>query len=156
MLLRHLFSILALPVMVIIILPIMLVSFFTYVPFWGFPSHSAMFLLVVGVILIVLGVILLYSTILAFIRKGDGTIAPWDSTRRLAVTGFYSHVRNPMHIGVFLILIGESVVAGSISLTIWTWLFIIGNLIYIPIIEEQKLEERFGGEYLIYKKNVPM
>ena len=30
-----------------------------------------------------------------------------------------------------------------------------GNLIYIPLIEEKKLTERFGNEYLIYKKNVP-
>ena len=155
MLLRHLASILALPVTVIIILPVLLVSLFSYVPLWGFPFHAAMFLLVAGMVLIGLGAILLYSTILDFIRKGDGTVAPWDPTRNLIVTGFYSRVRNPMHIGVFLILIGENFIVGSISLTIWTWLFIFGNLIYIPIIEEQKLAERFGDKYLIYKKNVP-
>jgi protein-S-isoprenylcysteine O-methyltransferase Ste14 len=28
-------------------------------------------------------------------------------------------------------------------------------LIYVPLIEESKLAERFGDEYLVYKENVP-
>jgi len=155
MLLRHLASIVALPVTVLIVLPITLVSLFSNVPFWGFPYHAAMFLLVAGILLIGLGFILLISTISLFIKKGDGTIAPWNPTKNLIVTGFYSHVRNPMHIGVFLILTGESIIVGSVPLLLWTLLFIVGNLIYIPLIEEQKLAKRFEDEYLIYKRNVP-
>jgi protein-S-isoprenylcysteine O-methyltransferase Ste14 len=61
-----------------------------------------------------------------------------------------------MHIGVFLILTGESIIVGSVALIIWTVLFILGNLLYVPLVEEPKLAERFGEGYLIYKKNVPM
>jgi protein-S-isoprenylcysteine O-methyltransferase Ste14 len=60
-----------------------------------------------------------------------------------------------MHIGVFAILTGESITIGSAAVTIWTLLFILGNLLYIPLVEENKLAERFGKVYLIYKKNVP-
>jgi protein-S-isoprenylcysteine O-methyltransferase Ste14 len=60
-----------------------------------------------------------------------------------------------MHIGVFLILIGESILVGSLPLTLWTLLFIASNLVYVPLVEEQKLQERFGIEYTVYKKNVP-
>jgi len=155
MLLRHLASILALPVTVIIILTVMLVSLFSYVPLWSFPFHAAMLLLVAGMVSIGLGAILLCSIILTFIKKGDGAIAPWNLTRKLIINGFYSHVRNPMLIGVFLIPIGESILVGSLPITLWTLLFIAGNLIYIPLIEERKLAERFADEYLIYKRNVP-
>lgn len=157
MLLRHVISILALPVAVTLILPIALVSSLPYTPSWGVPYPAAAMLLVVaGVILMSLGFILLYSTISLFIKRGNGTIAPWDPTKNLIVTGIYAHVRNPMHIGVFLILTGESITVGSTALAIWTLLFILSNLLYVPLVEEQKLAERFGDQYLMYKKNVPM
>jgi protein-S-isoprenylcysteine O-methyltransferase Ste14 len=155
MLLKHLASILALPATVICFLPIALVSLFPYIPFWGTPYHAAMFLLVAGIGFSGLGFFLLYSTISLFIKRGNGTIAPQNPPKKLMVIGIYAHVRNPMHIGVFLILIGESFVVGSIALTFWTLLFIVGNLLYLPLIEERKLAERFGGKYLIYKKHVP-
>ena len=155
MMLRYLTSIVALPVTVIIILPIVLVSLFPHIPFWDVPYHAGIFLLVAGVALTGLGFILLYSAISLFIKRGNGTIAPRDPPKKLIVIGIYAHVRNPMHIGVFLILTGESIAIGSIALTFWTLLFIVGNLLYVPLIEERKLAERFGGEYLIYKKHVP-
>jgi protein-S-isoprenylcysteine O-methyltransferase Ste14 len=155
MLLRHLASILALPVTVICILPVVLVSLFPYVPFWGAPYYAAMLLLVSGIVFSGLGFFLLYSTISLFIKRGNGTIAPWDPPKKLIVIGIHAHVRNPMHIGVFLILTGESIVIGSVALTVWTLFFVVGNLLYVPLVEERKLAERFGGEYLIYKKRVP-
>jgi protein-S-isoprenylcysteine O-methyltransferase Ste14 len=156
MLLRHLANILALPVTVIIILPIVLVSLFPYAPFWSVPYGATMFLLAAAIVLTGLGLTFLYSTISLFIKMGKGTIAPWDPPKKLIVSGIYAHVRNPMHIGVFLILTGESIPLGSAALAIWTLLFIVGNLLYVPLVEEPKLAERFGEEYLIYKKNVPM
>jgi protein-S-isoprenylcysteine O-methyltransferase Ste14 len=155
MLLRHLTSIGALPLTVILILPIALVSLFPYILFWGVPYHAAMFLFVAGVVLTGLGFILLYSTISFFVKREKGTIAPWDPPKKLIVTGIYAHIRNPMHTGVFLILTGESITLGSAALSIWTLLFIIGNLLYVPLVEEPKLAERFGDQYLIYKNNVP-
>jgi protein-S-isoprenylcysteine O-methyltransferase Ste14 len=155
MLLKNLAIILALPATVICFLPIALVSLFPYVPFWGTPYYATIFLLAAGIGFSGLGFFLLYSTISLFIKRGNGTIAPRDPPKKLIVIGIYAHVRNPMHIGVFLILTGESIVIGSIALTFWTLLFIVGNLLYVPLIEERKLAERFGGEYLIYKKHVP-
>jgi protein-S-isoprenylcysteine O-methyltransferase Ste14 len=155
MLLKQLASIVALPVTVTTLLPILLLSSVPYLLFEGVSHHAAMLLLAAGIVLIGLGLILLYSTISIFIKKGGGTIAPWNPTKNFIVTGFYSQVRNPMLIGVFLILTGESIIVGSIPLIIWTFLFIIGNLLYVPLVEEQQLAERFGDKYTIYKKNVP-
>jgi hypothetical protein len=36
--------------------------------------------------------------------------------------------------------------AGSIPLITWTLLFIMGNLLYVPLVEEKQPAERFGGE----------
>ncbi len=155
MLSKHIASIFALPISVIIVIPTLLVCVFPFVIVWDNQYIEAISLLIAGMFLICSGFYLLYSTITLFIKKGDGTIAPWNPTRKLLITGFYSHVRNPMHIGVFLILTGESIVIGSIPLILWGLLFFIGNLIYVPVIEEQRLEEEFGDEYLIYKRNVP-
>lgn len=155
MLLRHLASILALPVIVILVIPFLLVTLFPFVLLWGVHYNTAIALFIVAIFFIGLGFILLFSTISLFVKKGEGTIAPWKPAGKLIITGFYSHVRNPMHIGVFLIITGESIMSGSISLIIWTSLFIIGNLIYVPAIEEKKLAERFGDVYVIYKRSVP-
>jgi protein-S-isoprenylcysteine O-methyltransferase Ste14 len=155
MLLRHLASIIALPVTVIAIIPIALVRLFPYAPLWDVPCTAKIFLLIAGIVTTGLGFFLLCSTILLFIKKGNSTIAPWDPSKKLIIAGIYAHVRNPMHIGVFATLTGESIIIGSAAVTIWTMLFIIGNLLYVPLVEERKLAERFGKEYLIYKKNVP-
>jgi hypothetical protein len=57
--------------------------------------------------------------------------------------------------GVFLVFTGESVMVGSIALAVWTLVFVVGNLLYIPLVEEPQLAERFGDTYVVYKHNVP-
>jgi protein-S-isoprenylcysteine O-methyltransferase Ste14 len=153
--LRHLISITTLPVTVIIVIPIALVNLLYHEPFWRFHSLFQLLLVMIGLFLMSAGVVLLSSSISLFIKRGNGTIAPWNPTSKLIVSGVYGHVRNPMITGVTLSLIGESILLGSIPVTIWTLLFVLTNLIYVPLIEESKLAERFGDEYLVYKENVP-
>jgi protein-S-isoprenylcysteine O-methyltransferase Ste14 len=155
MLLRHLISITSLPVTVTIIIPAVIASLFLRENFWGLNSLALLLLLIVGLLLIGAGLILFYLTISLFITMGNGTIAPWSPTSKLIVGGVYGNVRNPMITCVFLVLTGESIILGSIPVAIWTILFILANLIFIPLIEEPELAERFGDEYLIYKENVP-
>jgi protein-S-isoprenylcysteine O-methyltransferase Ste14 len=110
---------------------------------------------VVGVALICLGLILVVRTISLFVTIGQGTLAPWDATRKLVVYGVYRHVRNPMIGGVFCILLGESLTLGSSALLGWFLLFFLGNLIYIPLIEEPGLQRRFSEAYERYGEHVP-
>jgi protein-S-isoprenylcysteine O-methyltransferase Ste14 len=155
MLKKHLMTILELPVTVIFIVPIMLVSGFHYVPFWGLVSVTAAVLLFTGMLFVGSGLILLLSTISLFISRGEGTIAPWVPTNKLVTTGVYAYVRNHMITGVFFFLIGETILIGSFPLTIYATAFILANLLYIPLVEERKLEKRFGKEYLTYKNKTP-
>jgi protein-S-isoprenylcysteine O-methyltransferase Ste14 len=58
--------------------------------------------------------------------------------------------------GVLSMLIGETVFFGSWSLLIWTLIFGAGNTLYFRLLEEPGLVRRFGEDYLVYRRNVPM
>jgi protein-S-isoprenylcysteine O-methyltransferase Ste14 len=90
-----------------------------------------------------------------FARVGEGTLAPWDPTRKLVVRGPYRHVRNPMITGVLAILLGEAALFGSWPLLVWAFGFFALNAIYMPLVEEPGLVRRFGDDYVRYRRNVP-
>ncbi|HEV8282745.1 MAG TPA: isoprenylcysteine carboxylmethyltransferase family protein [Chitinophagaceae bacterium] len=110
--------------------------------------------LVFGLILILFGLIVMALTITSFIRIGKGTLAPWSPTKKLVITGLYRYVRNPMILGVFIVLLGEALSLWSKNILIWAGCFFIINTIYFIISEEPGLEKRFGDEYNEYKKHV--
>jgi protein-S-isoprenylcysteine O-methyltransferase Ste14 len=89
------------------------------------------------------------------LRYGEGTPAPWEPTRKLVLHGPYRCVRNPMMIGVMLILLAEALLLQSWGIAIWLAVFLLLNLIYLPQVEEKGLEHRFGEAYREYKANVP-
>jgi protein-S-isoprenylcysteine O-methyltransferase Ste14 len=98
---------------------------------------------------------LLRATISRFDAEGDGTLAPWDPTRKLVVSGPYRHVRNPMISGVVFSLLGEALLLRSPAVGCWGALFFLVNAVYFPISEEPGLEKRFGEDYRRYKRAVP-
>jgi protein-S-isoprenylcysteine O-methyltransferase Ste14 len=101
------------------------------------------------------GLVLSVWTTILFVKLGKGTPAPWDPPKKLIIQGPYHYVRNPMITGVVLILSAEALLLKSWPIAIWVTLFLIGNAIYFPPVEEKGLEKRFGNEYRNYKANVP-
>ena len=72
----------------------------------------------------------------------------------LVTIGIFAHVRHPMYLGYILAYLGG--IVGTMSLlSIIPWLLIIHLYNKIANYEEQKLEQRFGKEYLEYKRKVP-
>lgn len=122
---------------------------------WERIPLSRVVLPVVGALLAVVGLVLMVSTIRLFAVAGQGTLAPWDPTQRLVVRGIYGHVRNPMISGVIFVLSGEAVGFGSLPVLGWCAVFIVGNAVYMPLVEEPGLVKRFGEEYDEYRRNVP-
>lgn len=143
--LRHLVSF-VLPVTVVIIVPITIEDDFQLTFLWS---------TILGSSFICFGLIIMILTIRMFILIGKGTLAPWDPTRKLVTCSLYGHVRNPMILGVFIILVGEAVLFTSLSITVWAIAFVIINTVYFIFSEEPGLEQRFGSEYIEYKSNVP-
>lgn len=156
MIVRHLVAILLLPFTVTIVIPVVIVSSSGITSGgWSLPSPLNLVPTIAGVLVIALGLVLIYQTVRMFMTIGQGTIAPWDATRKLIVQGVYRYVRNPMISGVIAILLGESLVLGSVPLLLWFAFAVVVNAIYIPFVEEPGLEDRFGDEYRLYKANVP-
>jgi protein-S-isoprenylcysteine O-methyltransferase Ste14 len=122
---------------------------------WQSVPAARIILPVVGAICICLGLVLMIATIRLFATVGKGTLAPWEPPQRLVVRGVYRHVRNPMISGVLSVLLGESVLTASMPLFRWFLIFAVINAIYIPLLEEPMLVNRFGDEYRTYKRNVP-
>jgi protein-S-isoprenylcysteine O-methyltransferase Ste14 len=153
---RRVLAALVLPVSMTIIIPaiILYMSNSTLVG-WGLPFPLSLVPTAVGLLLIVGGVLLIVRTVSMFRSIGQGTLAPWDATRRLVVVGVYRYVRNPMISGVFAVILGESILFGSPPLVVFSLLFAVTNLIYIPLSEEPGLHKRFGAEYAEYSRNVP-
>lgn len=118
-------------------------------------SAKEILILIAGIAVVSIGVLLLASTIKWFITIGRGTLAPWNPTQKLVVIGSYRYVRNPMIIGVSLILAGEALLFSSYYLLIWLIVFFLINHTYFVLVEEPGLAKRFGKEYEIYKQNVP-
>ena len=71
----------------------------------------------------------------------------------LATTGVFGRVRHPMYLGTHLFYLGLAIASLSLaSIVMWVIIFAFYNT--LANYEERKLEERFGDEYLEYKKNV--
>lgn len=150
---KHLRAVLLLPVVATVVIPYLL----SLIPV-DKPELSIVLLLIsrlFGFIAIYLGSLLFAGTVWLFVRHGHGTLAPWDPTEKLVVRGIYRRVRNPMIAGVSLLLIGETLFTLSVYQLAWTLFFIVANAAYIPLSEEPGLEQRFGEDYLEYKRNVP-
>jgi protein-S-isoprenylcysteine O-methyltransferase Ste14 len=152
---RQLRSILALPFNVTITVPALLLWWKGSEPGFGAGGSAAIVGGIVGAGFIALGLVLMVSTIRLFTRVGHGTLAPWDPTEHLVVEGPYRYVRNPMISGVGAVLLGESLLTGSLTLLGWFAIFMLVNAIYMPLSEEPGLIRRFGDEYREYARHVP-
>ncbi len=79
---------------------------------------------------------------------------PTGVPRHLVVSGPYRYVRNPMLLGMLLIICGEAIYFRSTGiLSYLAAFFVFVNLVMVPS-EERKLEERFGDSYLQYKSKI--
>jgi protein-S-isoprenylcysteine O-methyltransferase Ste14 len=142
--LRALVSFLALPGIVAFVVPAWLASARA-----GRPGHF------IGVAPFAAGAALLMSCVREFYVAGKGTLAPWDPPRRLVVSGPYQVSRNPMYIGVSLILIGWAVGLGLPSLWYYAAVVMVAFHLRVVLGEEPWQARTFGEEWERYKARVP-
>ena len=75
----------------------------------------------------------------------------------LCTAGPYGYVRNPIYVGNMLMYLGIVIIAGSpnlILMVLATMSFFIIQYSLIISLEEEKLDELFGPEYVAYRNNV--
>jgi protein-S-isoprenylcysteine O-methyltransferase Ste14 len=107
-----------------------------------------------GILLLVVGGLLFVTCVVLFIFRGRGTLIFWESPTRFVAVGPYRYVRNPMYIGAFLLLAGFGLVLHSPSVLLLSLLQILVFHVFVVLVEERSLEERFGESYIEYKKYV--
>jgi protein-S-isoprenylcysteine O-methyltransferase Ste14 len=108
----------------------------------------------VGGALIIAGGVILVTCILRFVTEGKGTISPLDPTKKLIVRGLYRYSRNPMYVGVMLILTGEALFWWSAALALYATVVFIAFNLFIILHEEPRLRRVFGPEYESYLREV--
>lgn len=124
-----------------------------YVPLlieWGRGITTYPWLLRIGILLIAMGAAIYTWTMWDFASFGRGTPMPIDAPKKLVVRGLYRYTRNPMYLGVILIILGWVGVFED------GWLFayalVVGLTVHLFVIgyEEPRLKQLFGKDYEVY------
>jgi protein-S-isoprenylcysteine O-methyltransferase Ste14 len=90
-----------------------------------------------------------------FALIGRGTPAPIAPTKKLVMRGLHRFVRNPMYIGVALILGGQAWLFHSTHIAIYLLIFALIVHFFVLVYEEPTLRRQFGQEYEDYRQRVP-
>jgi len=109
----------------------------------------------VGLFFIITGWLFANWTVKVQFSLGRGTPIPLMATQKLIVKRPYTYCRNPMTLGTMAFYFGVAIWLGSFSAIGLAFIYPLVILIYIKLIEEKELEERFGSEYLEYKQRTP-
>jgi protein-S-isoprenylcysteine O-methyltransferase Ste14 len=110
---------------------------------------------ILALIMIMVGAALVIWSVQTLSAQGQGTPAPMAATQRLVRAGPYRYSRNPMTLGAGLFYLGLAALAGSWIVFGLVLLIFISLLTFIYIHETKQLAERFGVEYLQYRKEIP-
>jgi protein-S-isoprenylcysteine O-methyltransferase Ste14 len=107
----------------------------------------------VGVLLIASGIGLAVWGNLRFRRQGT-PVRPFEPSTALVQDGPFVFTRNPMYLGMLVVLIGNAMVLGSLSpwLVVPIFLWLITSLFIVH--EEAMMETLFGEAYSDYRRRV--
>jgi protein-S-isoprenylcysteine O-methyltransferase Ste14 len=106
-----------------------------------------------GIIFISIAIVIVLASAYLF-RQKETTIMPFQESIYLLKEGLFNYSRNPIYLGMIIILIGVWIVLGSLTplfiIPAFTWII---QEIFIKE-EEKMLEAKFGSSYLEYKATV--
>jgi protein-S-isoprenylcysteine O-methyltransferase Ste14 len=120
----------------------------------GIPSLNFAWFHFLGILIFSIGLFVTLHCITRFAIDGKGTLSPADPTKKLVIKGLYKYTRNPMYVGVMLILIGEAIFFASLHLLIYSGFVFAAFVLFVIYFEEPRLQRDFGQEYEDYKRRV--
>jgi protein-S-isoprenylcysteine O-methyltransferase Ste14 len=106
-----------------------------------------------GIIPVIFGIILNLWTDSKF-KNDNTTVKPFEKPSSIIASGPFNISRHPMYLGMFSILLGVSLLLGSIVTLLSPIIFVfLMERLFIPV-EEKNMEDVFGEQYLDYKRKV--
>jgi pimeloyl-ACP methyl ester carboxylesterase len=108
-----------------------------------------------ALILLIPGIALLLWCVRDFLVLGKGTLAPWDPPRSLVSSGPYRFSRNPMYVGVSLMLWGWAIAFGAWALVLYALTVMVAFHIRVLVNEEPYLARTHGRRWDDYRARVP-
>jgi len=90
-----------------------------------------------------------------FLVQGRGTPAPLDPPKELVAVGFYRYTRNPMYVGVLLLIAGHFFWFGFWNLLFYAVIIFFTFNTFVAYYEEPTLKKNFGETYEKYCRQVP-
>ena len=102
-----------------------------------------------------LGAIAALSGVFTFIKLNT-TVDPrcLEKANELVIMGIYKYSRNPMYLGLLLVITGVAVYFGALSGIFVIPLFVVFINKYQIVPEEEALEEKFGESFIHYAQKV--
>jgi len=118
-------------------------------PVTGAGEWAAITVIAIGI------AIYLHTAFWGFALIGGGTPAPIAPTNILVVKGLHRFVRNPMYIGVALVIGGQAWLLHSLRIAIYLACVLLIVHLFVIFYEEPTLRKQFGEEYDRYHASVP-
>jgi protein-S-isoprenylcysteine O-methyltransferase Ste14 len=109
---------------------------------------------VAAMIPLTIGLTIYVRCVWEFAARGRGIPAPLDHPKQLVVTGLYRYVRNPMYVGVLLVLLGEALFFRSRDFLVYVVAWFAFVNVAVLVYEEPNLKRKFGNSYERYRSSV--
>lgn len=104
-------------------------------------------------LVLILGLAMILMAAAGFNRAETG-IVPFSESTKLVKSGFYRFTRNPMYLGMVMILAGFALALGTLACWIPIPIFISVIQIQFILNEEKFLTDIYGDDYVQYTKQV--
>ena len=121
----------------------------------GFMRPQNGFLSWAGLVVIAMGAAIYFRCVWEFAVRGLGTPAPIAPTKFLVTTALHRYVRNPMYMGVALVILGEAALFRSVHLVEYAAAMLLIAHVFVVFYEEPTLRRQFGESYEEYRRTVP-
>ncbi len=117
----------------------------------GMQGFSSRFFLSVGIVLLLAALCVRMWATVAF-SKHQVAVLQLSAPDFLVREGPYKYSRNPLYVGIFLIMLGTALIFGSPSATVFSFLVLAFAHWWLMYREEPSLIKKFGQEYQNYMK----
>ena len=106
-----------------------------------------------GIIIVFLGIVLSAISANMFVKVDTGLL-PFEEATALVTGGIFRFTRNPMYLGMFMMVFGAAFLMGSVGALIPLLIFVLIIRFNFVAGEERFMEASFGQQYLDYKFKV--